>query len=121
MAELGVSGVDFVTVPTRDYEKAKEFYGGVLGLPPAFEGGERVGYAVGQTVLMLKAGWYARPTDAPNPRVTLEVEDAARTERALRERGAAVSDPVARYGEFDVGGFLDSEGNKLWFCSPVRA
>lgn len=25
----------------------------------------------------------------------------------------------APYGQFDVGSFLDSEGNKLWFCSAV--
>jgi catechol 2,3-dioxygenase-like lactoylglutathione lyase family enzyme len=28
-----VGGVDFITVPTRDYDKAAEFYGTVLGLP----------------------------------------------------------------------------------------
>jgi catechol 2,3-dioxygenase-like lactoylglutathione lyase family enzyme len=28
-----VTGVDFVTVPTKDYEAAAEFYGTVLGLP----------------------------------------------------------------------------------------
>ena len=33
MAELNVTGVDFITVPTRDFEKASEFYGTVLGLP----------------------------------------------------------------------------------------
>ena len=30
-----------------------------------------------------------------------------------------ISDPVQAYDEFYVGSFLDSEGNKLWFCSPV--
>jgi catechol 2,3-dioxygenase-like lactoylglutathione lyase family enzyme len=28
-----VTGVDFVTVPTKDYDAAAKFYGGVLGLP----------------------------------------------------------------------------------------
>lgn len=28
-----VSGVDFVSVPTTDYERAAAFYGSVLGLP----------------------------------------------------------------------------------------
>ena len=27
-----ITGTDFITVPTRDYEKAAEFYGDVLGL-----------------------------------------------------------------------------------------
>src|SRR5687767_6038471 len=30
---MNITGVDFITVPTRDFEKASEFYGGVLGLP----------------------------------------------------------------------------------------
>jgi hypothetical protein len=72
---------------------------------------------VGDAVLMLKQDWYGQPTDAPNPRVTLKVADARETETTLRARGATISDPVAAYGDFLVGGFLDSEGNKLWFCS----
>jgi catechol 2,3-dioxygenase-like lactoylglutathione lyase family enzyme len=28
-----ITGTDFITVATRDYDAAKEFYGGVLGLP----------------------------------------------------------------------------------------
>ena len=28
-----VTGVDFITVPTRDFEAASEFYGNMLGLP----------------------------------------------------------------------------------------
>ena len=27
-----ISGTDFICVPTRDYDAAAEFYGGVLGL-----------------------------------------------------------------------------------------
>ena len=69
---------------------------------------------------MLKANWYASPTPEPNPRVTMETDDALQTERKLRERGVTISDPVNVYDEFYVGGFLDSEGNKLWFCSPVK-
>ena len=41
------------------------------------------------------------------------------TEEALRARNVTISDPVQAYDEFYVGSFLDSEGNKLWFCSPV--
>ena len=30
---MKITGVDFITVPTREFEKAGEFYGRVLGLP----------------------------------------------------------------------------------------
>ena len=36
-----VSGVDFVTVPTRDFDKANEFYGDVLGLQRSKRWGDR--------------------------------------------------------------------------------
>ena len=29
---MNITGVDFITVPTQDFEKASEFYGDVLGL-----------------------------------------------------------------------------------------
>src|SRR6476619_2527537 len=29
---MNISGVDFITVPTKDFEKSCEFYGDVLGL-----------------------------------------------------------------------------------------
>ena len=29
---MNITGVDFVAVPTRDWEKAKDFYGETLGL-----------------------------------------------------------------------------------------
>lgn len=66
---------------------------------------------------MLKPGWYAPPTDAPNPRITIATERARDTESRLPARGVTISDPVQTYDAFDVGSFLDCEGNKLRFCS----
>ena len=67
---------------------------------------------------MLKANSETSPTEAPNPRVTFETENARETEAALRARGVVISDPVQVYDKVHlVGSFLDSEGNKLWFCS----
>jgi len=52
----------------------------------------------------------------PNPRITLEVQDARETEKRLTERAVTISDPVKLYEDkFWVGGFLDSEGNKPGF------
>ncbi|MEO7098916.1 MAG: hypothetical protein ABI162_06110 [Luteolibacter sp.] len=61
--------------------------------------------------------WYGKPSDELNARITLEVEDARETEQALNSAGVTISDPVALYGSHPVGAFLDSEGNKIWFCS----
>jgi len=116
---LGFQRVKVIALSVADLERANQFYCRTLELPPAFEGDEQVGYRLGTTLLMLKAKWYAPPTEAPNPRITIATDDARRTGRALIERGVRISDPVALHDEFWVGAFLDSEGNKLWFCSPA--
>ncbi|HEX6735114.1 MAG TPA: VOC family protein [Azonexus sp.] len=109
--------VKAVALAVLDSDRARRFYGETLGLPPAHEDGQAVGFHLGGTVLLLKDDWYGRPTAEPNPRITLETTDARGTEAALRERGVVIADPVAAYGAALVGSFLDSEGNKLWFCS----
>lgn len=118
-SSVGFKQVKVIALAVTDMARARRFYGETLGLPPASEGGVPVGHQLGDLVLMLKDDWYGRPTEAPNPRLTLDTDDARRTETWLRERGVAISDPVERYDDYWVGGFLDSEGNKLWFCSPA--
>jgi len=106
-----------IAVGVNDLNRAKRFYNETLGLPVHVLNGQEVGYLIGGTNLMLKEDWYAKPTDAPNPRVTIEVASAVQFEQGLRERGVVISDPVQIYDGFPVGAFLDSEGNKFWFCS----
>ena len=47
----------------------------------------------------------------------IEVDDALATQEALQAREIVIADAVSDYGGYYVGSFLDSEGNKLWFCS----
>ncbi len=116
---LGLKSVRAIALAVTDVARASGFYGKTLGLPPAIEDGVNCGFLLDQTVLLLKpvADWYGKPSDALNARITLEVEDARETEQALRAAGVTICDPIADYGGHPVGAFLDSEGNKLWFCS----
>jgi catechol 2,3-dioxygenase-like lactoylglutathione lyase family enzyme len=118
---FGFQRVKVIAWSVTDVQRAHRFYRETLALPPAFEGDEQVGYFLGDTIFMLKEGWYAPPTEQPNPRVTIHTDHAPDTEAALRGKGVVISDPVQAYDEFYVGSFLDSEGNKIWFCSPVNA
>jgi len=115
---LGIQRVKVVAVSVTELERANRFYREILGLEPAFEGAEQVGWQLGQVILMLKPDW-AAPTEFPNPRVTLATDHAPATQAALEARGIPIANAVQAYGDFYVGSFLDSEGNKLWFCSPV--
>lgn len=116
--QLGLKCVKVVALAASDPARAGHFYATTLGLEPAMEAGRQVGFRLGDIILMLKDDWYGKPTAEPNPRITIECIDARATEAALREREVTISDPVERYDEsYLVGSFLDSEGNKLWFCS----
>ena len=117
---LGIQRVKVVAVSVTDLARANRFYKEKLGLEPAFEGSEQVGWWLGQVILMLKPDW-AAPTATPNPRVTLATDHAPATQEALRARDITIANEVEIYGDFYVGSFLDSEGNKLWFCSPAKA
>lgn len=116
---LGLVSVRAIALAVTDEARANEFYATTLGLPPAIEDGVDYGFLLDKTVLLLKpvADWYGRPSGELNARITLEVEDARETEKSLRSLGVTISDPVAMYGTHPVGAFLDSEGNKIWFCS----
>ena len=64
---LGIQRVKVVAVSVTDLARANRFYKEKLGLEPAFEGTEQVGWWLGQVILMLKPDW-AAPTATPTAR-----------------------------------------------------
>ena len=118
---FGFESVKVIAIPVLDLGRAERFYGETLALETINEGKEKVGFLIGDTVIKLKENLYASPTELPNPRITIAVEHAPDTEKALIAHGVVISDPVKVYDDgYNIGSFLDSEGNKLWFCSPVK-
>ena len=121
---LGLQHVKVIALAVADQKRAEQFYGETLGLPPAYEADVLVGFSLGQTILMLKNindNWYGIPTSEPNPRITFACDYAPDTEAFLKSRGVTLADPVEVCdSSFYVGSFLDSEGNKLWFCSELE-
>ena len=112
---LGFQSVKVIALAATDVDRARRFYSETLQLEEDREATDEVSYRIGNSVLVVRQH---PPTADPNPRITLQVEDARETEKRLTERAVTISDPVKLYeGKFWVGGFLDSEGNKLWFCS----
>ena len=118
LPSLGFLNVKVVAISVVNSERADQFYSSKLGLVPAYEDNQQIGYLLGETILMLKADSDEPPTATPNPRVTLQVNDARKSEAELRSRGVTIADAVQLYDKTHlVGSFLDSEGNKIWFCS----
>ncbi len=120
MNELEFLQIRAVSLAVVDASRARQFYAETLGLEA--DDNIDLAFKIGEVLLLLKPEeeWYGKPTDELNARVTIRVRDSYVAERILRERGVTVSDPVAVYGENPIGAFLDSEGNKLWFCSDSK-
>jgi len=119
MSDLGFIRVKGIALAVTDLERANRFYGETLALPPDTIRNMESAYLIGDTIVMLKTEEeiQAKPTEELNPRITVETDDSFATEKALKERGVTVSDPVTLYDDTPIGAFLDSEGNKIWFCS----
>lgn len=122
MNTLGWQELKVVALAVDDLARAEDFYRTRLGLEPRLQADGDVGFALGGLTLLLKplAGPGGGAGKSPYPRLTIAVADAPRMARELAARGVTISDAVQRYDDgYWVGALLDSEGNKLWFCSEA--
>jgi predicted enzyme related to lactoylglutathione lyase len=111
-----VSGVDFVSVPTRDLEAAVEFYGETLGLRRSAYVPER-NFAEFETGNVTLSVWnpeaMALPFNrSPNP-VALHVEDVAAARGELESRGVAFNGAILDTSVCHMAFFADPDGNAL--------
>ena len=116
MAELGVSGVDFVTVPTRDYEKAKEFYGGVLGLPFSKQWGKMPAgeFETGTlTIAVMQSDAFGVDFDHHSLPIALHVDDVEAARNELEGQGVEFMADTMDSGVCFMAHFKDPDGNAL--------
>jgi predicted enzyme related to lactoylglutathione lyase len=115
---MKVTGVDFITVPTRDFERAEEFYGSVLGLPLSTRWGNMPAgeFETGTLTLAVMQSDAFGVEFAPHSHpIALHVADvdAARAEleaRGIEFRGETIDSGVCRMAHF-----ADPDGNALMF------
>jgi len=110
-----VKGVDFVVVPTQDFDASIEFYGTVLGLPCSARYGTMPGaeFETGTLTLAVMA------TEAfgmgfsrnRNP-IALHVDDYDAARAELESRGVTFSDTIDS-GVCLMASFDDPDGNVL--------
>jgi predicted enzyme related to lactoylglutathione lyase len=111
-----VTGVDFVPVPTRDLDRAVEFYGTVLGLEQSVHMPERqyAEFETGNVTLSIanfeKMGMEHRPT--PNA-IALHVEDMEAARAALEQAGVTFAGDTFDTGVCHMAFFADPDGNAL--------
>lgn len=108
---IGVEQVDFVSVPTRDAERARRFYGEVLALPP---GRGRDEFEAGNVTLALWAPEAEGVPFAPNTAgVALRVPDVAAARARLEAAGVEFLGEPVDTGVCHMGFFRDPDGNVL--------
>jgi predicted enzyme related to lactoylglutathione lyase len=112
-----VTGVDFVCVPTRDHDRAVEFYGETLGLERGKRWGNRPAteFQAGSLTLavMDPSGFgqgEARPNSAP---IALQVADVEAARKSLEAKGVSFHVPMMDSGVCHQAIFSDPDGNPL--------
>ena len=115
-----VTGVDFVSLPTRNLDAAMDFYGDVLGLPRSSvwqrPGTEPLGaeFETGTVTIALIAceqiGIAFQPNKVP---LALHVEDVAATRAELESRGIEFPADTIDSGVCHMAHFVDPDGNVL--------
>ena len=87
-----VTGVDFITVPTRDFEAASEFYENVLGLPWSVRWGDMPAgeFETGTlTIAVMQSDAFGLEFKPHSHPIAFQVDDVAAARAALDERPEA--------------------------------
>ncbi|MEA2324280.1 MAG: hypothetical protein QOD81_4130 [Solirubrobacteraceae bacterium] len=112
-----VTGVDFVSVPTQNLERAAAFYGTTLGLHRSTYRPERnfAEFETGTVTLsVVDPERMGIGSFRPNANhVALQVEDVAAARAALEERGVAFAGDTFDSGVCHMAFFADPDGNAL--------
>jgi catechol 2,3-dioxygenase-like lactoylglutathione lyase family enzyme len=108
------SGVDFITIWTKDFEAAEKFYGVTLGLP-CIERYARVPgaeFETGNLTLQLLDAASIGSEFRPHPPIALHVDDVASARAELERRGVEFAHAFDS-GVCENAVFHDPDGNAL--------
>jgi predicted enzyme related to lactoylglutathione lyase len=112
-----VTGVDFVSVPTQDLDRAVDFYGTALGLRRSAYRPERnfAEFETGTVTLsVVNPERMGIGSFSPNANhVALQVDDVGEARATLEERGVAFAGEIFDTGVCHMAFFADPDGNAL--------
>jgi catechol 2,3-dioxygenase-like lactoylglutathione lyase family enzyme len=111
-----VTGVDFVSIPTRDFAVAARFYGEVLGLRLSKRYGRVPGgeFETGKVTLQLIESEAIGRGFIPNANpIALRVEDVAAARADLESQGVEFRHDTIDSGVCHMAVFADPDGNLL--------
>ena len=116
MSAVSVEGVDFVTVPTQDYERASKFYGETLGLEFGKPWGEMPAgeFETGSlTIAIMQSDAFGIPFEPHSLPIALHVPDVEAARAELEEQDVEFLADTMDSGVCHMAHFKDPDGNTL--------
>jgi len=113
---MNISGVDFITVPTQDFEKAEEFYGEVLGLERSKQWGSMPAreFETGSlTLAVMQSDAFGTEFVPHSHPIAFHVDDVAAARRELEAKGVEFAVDTMDSGVCHMAPFRDPDGNVL--------
>lgn len=115
-----VTGVDFIALPTKDFAKADEFYGEVLGLERSKQWGDMPAreYEAGNlTIALMQSDGFGMEFKPHTHPVALRVDDVESTRTELESKGVSFERDTMDSGVCHMAFFSDPDGNSLMLHS----
>ena len=113
---MKVTGVDFITVPTQDFEKAEQFYGDVLGLERSKQWGNMPAreFETGSlTIALMQSDAFGVEFERHSHPIALHVDDVAAAREELESKGIEFVADTMDSGVCHMAHFRDPDGNAL--------
>jgi catechol 2,3-dioxygenase-like lactoylglutathione lyase family enzyme len=113
---IGVSGTDFVCVPVDDIDKAREFYGDVLGLEFGKQWGDLPGYEYetgNLTIAVMQSDAFGQEFSPHTHPIALHVGDVHAARSELEGKGIEFAQDTIDSGVCHMAIFRDPFGNGL--------
>ena len=115
---MNISGVDFIAVPTQNFEKADEFYGDVLGLERSKQWGSMPAreYETGSlTIAVMQSDAFGIEFTPHSHPIALHVDDVQAAREELEGKGVRFRGDTIDSGVCHMAPFTDPDGNTLMF------
>jgi predicted enzyme related to lactoylglutathione lyase len=113
---VNVTGVDFITVPTQDFERAQAFYGDVLGLARSKQWGSMPAqeFETGSlTIAVMQSDAFGQEFARHSHPIALQVDDVAAARAELESQGVEFVADTIDSGVCHMAIFKDPDGNSL--------
>jgi len=113
---MQITGVDFICIPTRDFDKASEFYGGTLGLERSKRWGDMPAaeFETGTlTVAVMQSDAFGLEFQRHSHPIALHVDDVHAAREELEGQGVGFHGDIVDSGVCHMAYFADPDGNAL--------